>query len=55
VRLALARLPAERECTCRDALRDAIVTSMDLVPGDTKERLAPIIARYVPQKVEGAV
>jgi 5'-methylthioadenosine phosphorylase len=55
VRLALTRLPSVRECPCRDALRDAIVTSMDLVPDETKDRLAPIIAKYLPQKVEGAV
>jgi 5'-methylthioadenosine phosphorylase len=53
VRLALSRLPESRDCGCRDALRDAIVTSMDLVPQATKDRLGPIIAKYVPQKVAG--
>jgi 5'-methylthioadenosine phosphorylase len=53
VRLALARLPGSRDCGCADALRDAIVTSMELVPEATKQRLAPIIGKYLPQKVAG--
>jgi 5'-methylthioadenosine phosphorylase len=53
VRRALARLPSKRDCSCHDALRDAIVTSMDLVPEQTKQRLAPLIAKYLPQKVAG--
>jgi 5'-methylthioadenosine phosphorylase len=54
VRLALTRLPDERECGCGDALRDAIITPMDRVPEAAKERLAPLIAKYLPQKVAGA-
>jgi 5'-methylthioadenosine phosphorylase len=54
VRLALSQLPDPRDCACRDALRDAIVTSMDLVPEATKDRLGTIISKYLPQKVAGA-
>ena len=54
VRLALTRLPDSRECGCRDALRDAIITPMDQVPEETKRRLAPIIEKYLPQKVARA-
>jgi 5'-methylthioadenosine phosphorylase len=54
VRLALNRLPDARDCGCGDALRDAIITPMDRVPEATKQRLAPIIAKYLPQKVAGA-
>ena len=54
VRLALARLPQTRECACRDALRDAIITPMDQVPEPAKLRLAPIIEKYLPQRVAGA-
>ncbi len=50
VRLALSRLPAVRDCICADALRDAIVTNLGVVPGETKVRLAPIIAKYLLQK-----
>ena len=53
VRLALQRLPAERECACKDALKDALVTSLDLVPDETKRCLAPIIGRYSEQVVGG--
>jgi 5'-methylthioadenosine phosphorylase len=54
VRLALARLPDARECGCQDALRDAIITPMDHVPEGARRRLAPIIEKYLPQKVAGA-
>jgi len=47
VRLALARLPGRRECPCATALKDALVTPMELVPPQTKERLAPFIGKYV--------
>jgi 5'-methylthioadenosine phosphorylase len=51
VRLALARLSDARGCGCQDALRDAIITPMDQVPEEAKQRLAPIIDKYLPQKV----
>ena len=41
-----AALPA-RTCACRDALTNAIVTPLDLVPDETKRNLAPILARYL--------
>jgi 5'-methylthioadenosine phosphorylase len=53
VREALQRLAAERTCGCGSALETAIVTSWDLVPRETQERLAPIIGKYVQQKVTG--
>ncbi|MEX0684276.1 MAG: S-methyl-5'-thioadenosine phosphorylase [Dehalococcoidia bacterium] len=53
VRLALQRLPASRDCACKDALQSALVTSLDLVPEDTKRRLGPIIGRYLGQAVSG--
>ncbi|RLC56392.1 MAG: S-methyl-5'-thioadenosine phosphorylase [Chloroflexi bacterium] len=53
VRLALQRLPAKRQCACKDALQNALVTSLDLVPEATKERLGPIIGRYAGQAVSG--
>ena len=53
VRLALQRLPETRDCACKDALKDALVTSLDLVPAATKQRLGPIIGRYAGQAVSG--
>jgi 5'-methylthioadenosine phosphorylase len=53
VRLAVQRLPSTRDCPCANALRDALVTPLGLVPEATKERLGPIIGRYVPEKEAG--
>jgi len=48
--LLLRTVPAltgGRKCKCGDALRDAIITSPEMIPGDMKERLAPIIGKYI--------
>ena len=44
-RLAPA-LSGPRNCSCGSALRDAIITAPENIPGDLKERLAPIIGKY---------
>jgi 5'-methylthioadenosine phosphorylase len=44
---AVAQLPAERSCACRDALATAIITRPDAVPEQTKRDLAPIIGKYI--------
>ena len=51
VRSVLQRLPERRGCPCSHALKDALITSIELVPEETKERLAPIIGKYVTEKV----
>jgi len=53
VQLALARLPSSRDCPCADALKDAIITPMELVPATTKERLAPFIKKYAGETAVG--
>ena len=53
VRLALQRLPAVRECPCSHALRDALITPLEMVPEETKARLAPLIAKYAKEQVRG--
>jgi len=53
VSLALQRLPAQRACACKDALKDALITSIDLVPSKTIEKLRPIIGRYAGMKAAG--
>ncbi len=48
--LLLRTVPAlagTRNCNCGDALRDAIITSPEMIPRDMKERLAPIIGKYI--------
>jgi 5'-methylthioadenosine phosphorylase len=44
---AVAGLPAERTCGCKDALATAIITRPDAVPEQTKRDLAPIIGKYM--------
>ncbi|MDE3095742.1 MAG: S-methyl-5'-thioadenosine phosphorylase [Chloroflexota bacterium] len=39
-------LPGPAACACRDALRDAIITPLHLVPEERKRELGPILARY---------
>jgi 5'-methylthioadenosine phosphorylase len=41
----LARV--ERTCECGDALATAIITDRDAIPEETKERLAPIVGKYL--------
>ncbi len=40
-------LPAERGCTCQDALRDAIITNRDAIPDKVKKDLGLLIGKYV--------
>jgi 5'-methylthioadenosine phosphorylase len=47
LRAALRRLPVARDCECANALRNALVTSPDLVPERVKTQLDPIIGRYM--------
>jgi len=54
VRLALPRLPAQRRCPCGDALKDALVTPLDMVPAEVKESLTPIIGRYLVERPTGS-
>jgi len=42
-----SRLPAARTCPCASALQNAIITNSKLIPAETRERLAPLIGRYV--------
>ena len=54
VRLALSGLPARRDCLCASALKDALITPLDIVPEETKKSLAPIIDRYMVGKPLGS-
>jgi len=50
VRLALRNLPATRDCACADALQNAIATAPEHVPPELKQKLEPIIGRYMRPK-----
>lgn len=43
----LPRLPEARTCACGGALAHAILTAREMIPEQTRERLAPIIGKYV--------
>ncbi len=40
-------LPKRRQCNCVSALENAILTAPDRVPNEIKERLAPVIGKYM--------
>jgi len=41
------KLPEERSCGCKDALKYAIVTDKKIIPEKTKKDLKIIIEKYV--------
>ena len=48
LRKLVARMSAaERDCECRDTLATAMITQRDLVPEGLKEKLAPIVGKYL--------
>ena len=42
----ISRLPEPRNCICKDALQDALITARDAVPPDALEKLRPLVQRY---------
>ena len=38
---------SERKCECGSALATALITQRDLIPADTREKLAPIVEKYL--------
>jgi 5'-methylthioadenosine phosphorylase len=44
---AVDALPFERTCECASALKYAIITRPDAVPGSVRRELAPIVGRYL--------
>ena len=47
---AIETLGEERSCSCKDALKFAILTAREVIPERTRKNLEPIIGRYVPAK-----
>ncbi len=48
IRATVASFPAGREgCSCGSAMQDAIITASDAIPTDVRERLQPIIGKYL--------
>jgi 5'-methylthioadenosine phosphorylase len=44
---AVERLPIERTCECARALATAIMTHPDAITPEARERLAPIVGKYL--------
>ncbi len=49
IRDILPNIPSDRGCVCSSALKDAIITSRDDIDDETRERLSPIIDKYLPR------
>lgn len=47
IRRVVARLPARRECPCPSSLGGAIITDHKMIPSDLKEKLRPILGKYI--------
>ncbi len=43
----VASLPGERGCDCQHALRDAIITSRDVIPREVKKDLGLLVGKYL--------
>jgi len=47
LKAAAGRVDPSRSCACRDALRHAILTDREAIPEAARERLRPIVGRYL--------
>ena len=47
LRQLLPSVPIERNCGCESALRDAIITSREHIPDEEKQKLQPILGKYI--------
>jgi len=47
IRIAVERLPEERECLCATALKHALITAKRYIPEKTKKDLEPILGKYL--------
>ncbi|MBV9081492.1 MAG: S-methyl-5'-thioadenosine phosphorylase [Acidobacteriaceae bacterium] len=47
VRHVVTRMPQQRTCKCGSALKHAIITERAIIPDSVKERLGPLIGKYI--------
>jgi 5'-methylthioadenosine phosphorylase len=47
LRAAAGRVDPKRTCSCRSAMRYAVLTDPKAIPEETRERLKPIVGRYL--------
>jgi 5'-methylthioadenosine phosphorylase len=48
IRAVVPLLPTARSCACASALQNAIVTAREAIPAEEKERLRPLLQKYLP-------
>ncbi len=46
ISVLVERLPDERDCICKDALNEALITQGDSIPPETLKKLRPLVQRY---------
>lgn len=54
LREAILAVPPKRGCKCGSALQFAIMTDRDKIPGETKQKLALLLNKYVDESKAGA-
>ena len=47
IKLSLTKIPGMRQCACAEALKTAIVTPVDIMPPEQREKLKLIIGKYL--------
>jgi 5'-methylthioadenosine phosphorylase len=47
IRESVKNLPDTRACGCADALKHALITDRSLIPAETRQKLQPIVGRYL--------
>ncbi|MBM2825631.1 MAG: mtaP, partial [Dehalococcoidales bacterium] len=47
IKLAVSRIPGERNCECATALQMAIVTAPGMIPLEQKKKLDLLIGKYI--------
>ena len=47
IKMALPKIPEQRDCQCASALKNAIVTRPKLIPKETRKKLELIIGKYI--------
>ena len=47
LRRVISQISQERDCSCREALRDAIITARDKIDDETRARLGLLVSKYL--------
>ena len=47
LRTIVTRIPLDQACPCASALKDTIITAPDRIPQELKDRLGPLVKKYL--------